>query len=94
MPNAKTLTASVFRVRHLSEDEIWEIGEVYVASPRGKTLHGRADLNVRHVTSLGLRLDPDDHPPRHADIAGWPLEKDRQLLLAHELAAAASLVSR
>jgi hypothetical protein len=94
MPNPNTLSASVFRVRDLSEEQIWNIGEDHVAEPRGKVLYGRADLNVNDVTSQGLKLDPDNNPPRHANIVGWPPEKDRQLLLAQELAHASFLTIR
>ncbi len=36
----------------------------------------------------------NESPPRHADILGWPKEKDAQKLIAQELAAESTLVLR
>jgi len=87
----QNLRLSVFQIKGLDENSIWEIGEVYVAKPSKRTLHGRGDIIVSAVHQIGLGLSPDNEPPRHADIVGWPEGKSEQKLLAEELAADATL---
>lgn len=82
---------SVFRITGLLDYEIWEIGHREVAQKRGKPLLGRADISALHVLEEGLRMKPDNNPPRHANIIGWPEEKSGQKLIAMELAANAQL---
>jgi hypothetical protein len=88
------LRTSVFRTYDLSDDEIWTLGLDRVAYPSGRTLYGRAELNVASVMSVGLQVEADDVPLRHASICGWPREKDHQKSLAQELAANAVLKLR
>ncbi|QXD13984.1 hypothetical protein GQ464_010990 [Rhodocaloribacter litoris] len=90
MPNRDGET-SVFDIHELTETEIWEMGRRYVAAPQGRSLCGRADTFVSIVENLGLMVDFDDHPPRHANITGWPHEKSAQKLKALELASNATL---
>jgi hypothetical protein len=91
---ARDGATSVYRTRGLTEEEIWILGEAKVTGPTRKTLYGRGDLPVSAVHATGLRVDPDDSPPRHAAIVGWPEEKDARLSLAQQLAAKASLKLR
>ncbi|HET7231055.1 MAG TPA: hypothetical protein VFJ16_13675 [Longimicrobium sp.] len=90
LPESRGSTTSVFRIAGLAEPEIWKIGEK-VADLREKTLHARADVTVWKVQEVGLSLDPDDTPPRHANIRGWPSDKAEQLSIAQQLAASAVL---
>jgi len=90
LPNT-SLETSVFRIFKLTSSEIWNIGETYVSGPRNRTLYGRADLINKDVEILGLSVIPDNVPDRHANIVGWPKEKDKQISLAQELAAVATL---
>ena len=82
---------SVFRVRGLTEHEIWKLGDMYVALPRGKELRARAELLVEQITGVGLRVEPEEPPPRHANIVGWPEEKHEWMSRAQELAELATL---
>ena len=91
LPNRERQT-SVFLIRGLSEQEIWQIGEEHVSGPLDKRLRARADVIVSTVEEQGLRVDLDNIPPRHANIIGWPEEKSAQKLIALELASRASLV--
>ena len=86
LPTPKGET-SVFQIDGLDEEAIWGIAEQYVAPelPQNRRVHGRADVPTASVESLGLRVAPDNTPPRHANIVGWPAEKDEQLSLAQEL---------
>ena len=87
--HGRPLELSVFRVDGLSEEEIWSHARKY-ALPPGRNIHGRADVTSEAITATGpLRVDCDDSPPRHANVVGWPKEKDEQLALAQDLASEA-----
>ena len=51
-PNGQT---SVYRIMGLTLDEIWNIGQKYVADERKKTLHGRGDIITLHILDIGLK---------------------------------------
>jgi len=91
LPNAKDLQLSVFHTKLLSSRETWEIGRRFVATPTNRTIYGRADFKADCVDKVHLRLHLDNHPPRHANIVGWPSEKSEQKLIAIQLAAMAAL---
>ena len=91
MPEPNSLQTSVFRTLGLDAEEIWAIAERHVAQPTGHTLHGRGQVLAQVPRRLGLKVRPDNHPERHAAIVGWPAEKDRQQMLAIELADEATL---
>jgi hypothetical protein len=82
---------SVFRVQGLTESEIWSLGEEHIQSPSGGELRARAELLVAQIAGVGLQVEPQEPPQRHANIAGWPAEKDELMLKAQELAAVATL---
>jgi len=88
------LQLSVFRTQGLDERAIWDIAEneIIRKTPSPHTLYGRAEILSLTVKSTGLEIDPDNIPPRHANIKGWPQEKDKQKLIAIELASEASLM--
>jgi hypothetical protein len=81
---------SVFRTSGLGEIEIWAIGQG-ISTQRGQQLHARGDLLTSDVLSLALAVEPSEPPPRHANITGWPQEKDQVKLKALELAGKATL---
>lgn len=86
------LKLSVYRSLELSEDAIWELGNRNVAIPRHKPLVGRADLLASDVTDADreLTIEPDITPhPLHANISGWPMQKDKRKLIAIKLASKA-----
>jgi hypothetical protein len=87
------LMFSVFRIDRLTEFEIWKIGleKVIALLPGKPKLYGRADIKALHFLGCKLQIDPDDNPPRHANIIGWPTEKEEKKSIALELAANASL---
>lgn len=92
-PAAKDNKTSVFRTIDLAEEEVWRLADEHAAGDRGKA-EARAVLLVRQVTDAGLRVEPDDIPPRHANLAGWPTAKDEWKSIAQELAAEATLIVR
>ena len=95
-PNTKAvgrLETSVFLISNLSESQVWRIGEIHVAK-KTRTIHGRADLPASAVEKAMLTLVLNNIPPRHANILGWPREKDSQKELALELAENSELKLR
>ncbi len=94
IPPDDSLELSVTRHLNLTEDDIWSIGRGIVrVTPR--TLHGRADVETGHVIAQRLSMVPQPAPdnPNHANIVGWPLEKDARKLCALEIARVARFVA-
>jgi len=81
---------SVFCVGDMPYSKIVALGSNVNLSDT-RRLHGHAIIVERRVTDAGLAVDRDDSPFRHANILGWPSEKDKRMDMAHELAAAADL---
>jgi hypothetical protein len=81
---------SVFRTLDLPEATVWAIGDD-VGRQRNKTLLGRGDIKAVAVHEVGLAIDPNDVPPRHANIIGWPDDDSAIKLTAIELAQRAEL---
>ncbi len=83
---------SVFRIDALDQSAIWEIGSA-VAMKRERTLYSRGDTKASDARKVGLDILPDEPPPRHANLVGWPeSDKPRQKVIALQIAAAATLV--
>jgi hypothetical protein len=75
----------------LQEREIWEIGAL-VGKERNKNVLARADTAKSVVLNVGLRVELSKGlHPLHADVCGWPTEKDEQKAIALELCAGATL---
>ena len=86
---------SVFRISGLSDPEIWNIGLEKVARIRCLPLLGRFDLKAALVYDQNLNILPDeDLSSRHANIVGWPEEKEKQRSIAQVLAAEAVIRNR
>ncbi len=87
------LRLSVFRIDNLSEPEIWKIGLKKVIGKMNqiRNLQGRADFQALNILEINLQINPDNTPPRHANIIGWPELKEERKSIAQELAAKASL---
>lgn len=90
--HGRPLEVSVFQVDGLTGLQIWEHGRRHALPPK-RNFHGRGDVALRVVEATGpLRVDFDESPPRHANVVGWPKERDQQLALAQSLASAARSV--
>lgn len=86
------LELSVFRIANLPVPTIWKIGRRAIRKMKEpKTLYGSGDILAVNVLDLLLLIQPDNKPPRHANIVGWPVDKEEQKSIAQELAARASL---
>ncbi len=86
------LQLSLFRVQGLDESSIWTLGLVYAA--QGRTLYARGQLTVSQATPPPLTIRPDEPPPRHSVVTGWPLAKNERVSLYQRLAADATLFVR
>jgi hypothetical protein len=85
-------TTSVFRVDGLSEAQIWQLADTHIVNiPDGRPVYGTGTIRAQVVEDVGLRLDPDDDPPRHAAIVGWSEDKHDWKSRAQRLAASARL---
>ena len=87
IPPENLMELSVTRHINLTENDIWNIGQVIVrGTPR--TLYGRADVEVGHVIAQRLSVvsQPVSDNQNHANIVGWPLAKNDRKMLALEIA--------
>ncbi|WP_126457164.1 hypothetical protein [Sulfuriflexus mobilis] len=96
LPNPKNNETSVFRVKGLSEDRIWNIGFNHVAKDRIESLKSRADILSTDISILSDNVlsvvkETSSHK-LHANIVGWPSEDHEQIMLATELANESKLV--
>src|SRR6266446_9782984 len=88
----ENLRKSVYWTSGITEEEIWSIGDEYVAPSRGP-LHGRADFNSLAAYREGLAIELTEKPhPRHADIVNWDEDRKKARLQAVKLADQATLV--
>lgn len=83
---------SIFDTDGVEERTVWSIGQE-IAIERDQTLYARGDISTSSATGQNLRVIPDEPPPRHRNIVGWPPadQKEDQKLIAMELAAIATL---
>lgn len=82
---------SVTRHRDATEEEIWSVA-LELANAFERKLFGRSDLlaSACKVDSLRVVEKPLPRNPNHADIEGWPSQKQDQKAIALKLAASAS----
>lgn len=99
LPNPKDRETSVFRHGRDPSEILWRLGLEHAA--RDRTLHGAAVFTAATVRAIGLAIDTDEPPDRHAAIRQWPwidddpaLQKAKQKELAAVLASEADLVRR
>ena len=83
--------ASVSDIRELTEEQIWQLGDLTRANPP----IARGDFDEVVVKIAGLSLKEDVPPVRHWQILGWdPGSKDAQKLTAQILAPLTTLEVR
>ena len=86
----KSLKLSIFRISTLIEQEIWDLAVEKVEPSRGLVI-GRGELTVFAIAEEKLQVAPDEDPnSRHADVVGWPIDRDARATIAKALAAKAS----
>ena len=93
LPAPKGRETSVFRHGAQPRAALWAIGDEYVAGRRN--VHGAAIFKARDVRAAGLDVFPEEPPPPHAAIGGWPwLENDLELQKAKQKELAALVASK
>jgi hypothetical protein len=86
----KSLKLSIFRTSNLNEQEIWTLAVEKVEPSRGPVI-GRGELTVAAIAEEKLQVSSDeDQNSRHADVVGWPVDRDARVTIAKALAAKAS----
>lgn len=69
------------RIESDNDHDIEQEGRVALSRNKGKDvdkLVGWVKLSKEDVGSSGVQLDPDDDPPGHVHIVGWPTEPEDQ----------------
>lgn len=84
---------SVTRHRKLSDKKLWDIGKS-VARKRPSNLYGRADIQALQARKQNIDVVPRPlwKNRNHACLVGWPVEKEKQKIIAIEIAASANFV--
>ena len=87
MPAPRKTVISMQFIDGFQEQEIWKVGDL-IGRARGKNALARADLSKSSVLDVGLTvaLTPGLHH-LHAEVGGWPTEKDEQKSIALDLCA-------
>jgi len=81
LPSPSDNCTSVFRTDDLYTEEIIEIGHKV-----NKQLLGYVNFIASIIYEAGLDFDPNDNPPKHADIIEWPDNKEDKIKLATQIA--------
>ena len=101
LPPNRDTDLSIMRTEGLEEGDVWTLGDA-VAAPSGRTVYARGDFLAPHVRAVfvdswRLSVRPDDDPPKHALIEGWPPHEDAPEIrksLAQQLRAKSKLMVR
>jgi len=98
LPNPKDRETSVSRQGSKPSDTLWAMGAVAAGE---RKLYGVAIFKASVVRMAQLEIEPDEPPPRHAEIRGWPwlendpeLQKARQKEIASIIASESTLILR
>ncbi len=79
-------TTSVYRTDDLNRDEIWDLADANITM----SVLAETTIKTQAVYENNLDLDPDDIPPRHANIINWPQDRKQYRSIAQKLAAKAN----
>jgi hypothetical protein len=85
----KLVELSVNRHREATMEETWQAG-YDVAAERGRELYGLANIRASSCKNGNLDVVPDPilpKNPNHANLTGYPPEKEDQMAIAKILAA-------
>ena len=94
LPPETDLQMSASWIDGLQDLEIWRIGDDAGRERMPPVLaRARADVEVSVIVEVRLTIAPDPIPqnPRHVNVCGWPLEKDKRMSIAQELCAKSML---
>jgi len=90
LPNSDRKT-SVFRKSRMLPEE-YENKKIVIAEKRDLTIKAVALINASIILNANLQIEPEESEHKwHADIIGWPLDKDEQKSIAQVLAHSARI---
>jgi hypothetical protein len=92
LPNPKNNRKSVFRHGAEPRDALWQIGLNHLGPDQ--RIHGAAIFQALAARSAGLDVIAQEPPPRHADLAGWPIHPDPEEQKARHKELAALIAQR
>lgn len=84
-PSRRDNSTSVFITDGLTLLEVWQLAQ----SARPLPIVAEASVTPASVHAVGLELQVDNTPPRHAAITNWPEEKPEMKQVAMDLASRA-----
>jgi len=91
LPNPDNGQVSVFRKGKMSNEDYNGVKKK-VEGIRGREMKGTALIGVTEVNNTGVRVKPEESEYFwHADIEGWPLDKNEVMSIAQQIAAKATL---
>jgi hypothetical protein len=94
LPDKRDGERSFYRVNGLDFCDVAAIGLAVASTRPTQKLRGWAIISASEVRKLqGLRLRPDEPPPRHGVIFSWPSEKQDKRSFAQSLADAPDTVT-
>jgi len=92
LPNPKDHKKSVFRHGAEPRQKLIDVARGYLLA--NATIHGAAIVKAAIVRAAKLDVIPEEPPPRHANIVGWPLiAADPDLQKAQEKESALTLAA-
>jgi hypothetical protein len=89
---AKDGMTSVIRHGEEPRDELWRLAEATLGA--AVKVHGAAICKARVIRDERLEVLADEPPPRHANLAGWPINADPELQKAQQKEIALAIASR
>jgi len=91
LPSPRSKETSVSRHGRSPLDVLWAIG---LEAAGTRPLYGAAIFKAAAVRAALLTIEPNEPPPRHAAILGWPwMESDPELQRAKQKELALLIVS-
>lgn len=96
LPYPRYKNASVFR----EKTDLEELQQIWMrVNTSGRPLKGIAYVKALDVRRAGVEVTPEEPPPAHANIEGWPwfendpqTQKSQQLEIANQIASASEVV--
>ncbi len=84
---------SVFRSSGLTPEALWAHGSHYYVDEEGvpKRHHGAAIVSAAVVRKAGIDAIPEEPPPLHANLRGWPIDPDPAIEKAKRKEVAATI---
>jgi hypothetical protein len=86
---------SMFGIDGLSQEDVWQLADENLETK--VPVQFRGDIATEEIEGVGLAVNFDDTPPRHASIVDWPEgdeSKEQQMELAIRLAGLSKGVKR